>query len=515
MRLIYRIALRNLFLHKGRSIAIGSVIFTGAFFMTIGNGTVTSMQKGLEANIVKGTVGDITLLSEERKEDNLNASQEPIPLIEKYREVYEVISRENEVEGILPTVWGSAAMLDISMGYDQSNEFDSIGFAGVDFEQYKEVRGDNIRIIEGEPLKGGERGILINKTLRERIYDMYRMWILPENGSIVKENLTTEALAEYDNLRTRNDLVLMGVEGNTSASDVRVSVKGIFEYRQINDMLSGLNIIDIETARECMGFLATDDTEADISREDQDLLQSVDEDPDRFFSGDLIFGDMSETPEAHDYETILKTSSNERIKTNYDNGIYTMVQINLKPNANLQAAVNRLNTAFQEASLDSYVRAVSWKQAWPIFSTFARIFRYALRIFINVIYFAAILMIANILSIAAVERTDEIGTMRTLGAQKGFASGMFMAETSLISLLFGILGIVSGGIAIVLFDVIEIKAKSSFIQFLFGGDAFCPALDINSLIVGMIQLAFITAIAMGYPALVARRITPMDAIKRN
>ena len=192
-----------------------------------------------------------------------------------------------------------------------------------------------------------------------------------------------------------------------------------------------------------------------------------------------------------------------------------MVQINLKQEVNLEAAVNRLNSAFQEASLGSYVRAVSWKQAWPVFSTFSRIFRYALGIFVNVIYFAAILMIANILSIAAVERTDEIGTMRTLGAQKGFASGMFMAETSLISLLFGVLGILSGGIAIILFDAIEIKAKSSFILFLVGGDAYCPVLDINGIVVGMIQLAFITVIAMGYPALVARRITPMDAIKRN
>ena len=51
MRLTYKIAFRNLFRHKGRSIAIGFVLFTGTFCMTLGNGTITGMKKSMERNL--------------------------------------------------------------------------------------------------------------------------------------------------------------------------------------------------------------------------------------------------------------------------------------------------------------------------------------------------------------------------------------------------------------------------------------------------------------------------------
>jgi ABC-type lipoprotein release transport system permease subunit len=514
MRLIYKIAARNLLRHKRRSFAVGLVIFIGAFFMTLGNGAIVGMEKGMEFNIIKGLVGDISIISAERKEDNLSNSLEDLTNIERFEDVKKIISDQEDVHKLLFVLLGSAAMLDISMGQGSSNDLETITFWGVNFDEYRDMYGDNIDIIEGEALKEGEKGILINTTLRDQIFNLQNMWLLPEGSAVVKENLTSEALAAYDNLRTRNDLVLMGITGTTTSTDVRVPVKGIFKYKQINELIGSVNIIDSETARECLGYITAADMIKDLPEEDQKLLNSVDDEANLFSDNPVSESNFSENPEYKSDDT-SKSNEKENVTVDYDKGAFTLGQINIKQGVSPETASERINLAFKEAHLDKFVRAVPWRRSWAVVSGYAGVIGRGLMIFITSIFFAAILMIANTLSMAAMERTGEIGTMRVIGAQKRFTSGMFMAETSFLSFLFGGLGILSGIIAIIAFNVMDIKTASPYLQLAFGGSVFRPILEINGIISGVVQLAVITLLGLIYPVLVARRIKPIDAMKRN
>lgn len=514
MRLIYKIAVRNLLRHKGRSAAVGLVIFIGAFFMTLGNGAIVGMEKGMEFNIIKGLLGDISIISAERKNDNLSGSLEDLTNIERFEEVKKIISDRDDVHKLLFVLLGSAAMLDISMGQGSPNDLETINFWGVNFEEYREMYGDNIEIIEGKTLKAGEKGILINTTLRDQIFNLHDMWLLPENGSVVKKNLTSEALAAYDNLRTRNDLVLMGITGTTTSTDVRVPVKGIFKYTQINELIGDINIIDSETARECLGYITAADMITDLSEEDKRLLNTI-EDEENLFSEEIVSENDFSGNSAFNYDDNFKSNEKEKVTADYDKGAFTLGQVNIKQGVSPEIVSERLNLAFQEANLDKIVRAVPWRKSWAVLSGYAGIIGSGLMIFINCIYFAAILMIANTLSMAAMERTGEIGTMRVIGAQKRFTSGMFVAETSVLSFFFGGLGILSGIAAIMAFTVMNIKTTSPYLQLVFGGSVFRPILEINSIITGIVQLAVITVLGLIYPVLVAGRIKPIDAMKRN
>ena len=515
MFLIFKIAFRNIFLHKGRSFAVGGVIFIGALVMILGNGAIAGREEGMERNIVKGLFGDITLISSERRYDSLTDNMEPLKIIDEYEEVQKVVAKQDDVGQFLPLILGYATMLDISMGQTESEGIDTISFWGVDFDKYKKMYGDSVVIVEGEPLKPGERGILLNEERRKTIYNMHDIWILPENGSIIKENLPEDALADYENLQTRNDLVLMGMTGTTSAMDVRVPVKGIFKYKRMNELIASFNLLDIETARECMGYITAGDMKTDLSQEDQDLMDSTYEDLDSLFSKEGMVEEKVIENATESYDAILKAPAKEEEPVDYNKGGYTLAQINLKQGVTSEHAADRLNQSFRDASLDAYVRAVTWKSAYPILLRYSKIFRSGLMIFVYVIYFAAILMIANVMSMAAVERTDEIGTMRTVGARKGFIARMFVVETSMLSFLFGGLGILTGIGAVFLFDAVELLTTSPLLQLIIGGDVFSPRLDINAVISGIILLIVMTAIAMVYPVFVARRIKPMDAIKRN
>ena len=516
MRLTYKIAFRNLFRHKGRSIAIGFVLFTGTFCMTLGNGTITGMKKSMERNAIKGFCGDITLLPQDRREDNMGNSLEPWGILNRYEEIRKVTIEQDYVDRILPLMGGIVQALDISMGQSGSNDIEGIFFLGVNPEKYREMYGDNIIIVEGEALEGDDRGILINTTVRERIYNMHDVWILPENGSIVKENLTGMALFEIEKLTTRNDLVLMGVNSIAIATDVRVPVKGIFKFRHMNEIWgNGFAFMDLESSRECMGYISSEEMVIDLSAEDQALLKTVDEEPESLFSEDYIFQDEISKPVSFDQRSIPKETEARKSVLNHEEGAYAIAQVNLKEGVNLEESVEQLNRSFREKNLDEYVRAVSWRDAWPVLSGYTKIFERVLIIFVFIVYIVAIVMIANALSMAAVERTTEIGTLRTIGVRRSFVSGMFGAEISLLSLLFGGLGLLIGVAAIIMIKMMKITTTSPALQLFFGGSVFSPLVDISSVYKNVVQLLVITLIALIYPIIVARRIKPIDAIRRD
>lgn len=519
MGLGYKIALRNIFRHKGRSFAVGIVIFIGAFFMTLGDGTINGMKKGIENNIIKGMLGDITIMSAERKDDNLNSRSEPLKIIERYDEVERVISNHKSIDKILPIVFGAATMLDVTGGQNQSSEMEPIIFNGVNYERYKNIFNDNIEIIEGESLKYGEAGILINVTVRESIYYNHDIWLLPQKNSINKENLTADALTDYNkgNLLTRNDLVLMGATGTNAATDVRVPIRGIFKYSQINEIAGQWNIIDLETARECMGYITTGEMITDLSHENKKLLSAANNELEMMFSGDTLPTTSLTDKESaiDDYKVFLKENNEEKKVIDYDKGSYTYALINLEKDSNPDAITEELNNAFRQAKLDHYARAVSFKKAWPVLSGYANIFQLILIILVNVIYFVAILMIANILSMTAIERTGEIGTMRVIGTQKRFITKMFIAETTLLSFIFGGLGIISAIVAIIIFTIVDINTSSSLLQLLFGGSKYHPIFNISSIIIGIIQILIVTSLGLIYPVIVVRRVKPIDAMKRD
>lgn len=514
MTLISKIAFRNLFRHKGRSLAIGFVIFTGAFFMTLGNGTITGMQKGVERNVVKGSLGDITIISQDRMGDNLDNSSEPWGVLDRYEEIKKVIINQDYVDKVLPVVWGLASVLDVSKG-QSAGDFHIIVFLGSDPEKSRKMYGDNIIIEEGKALEEGEKGILISTSTRESIYNRHDVWIVPENESIVKENLTDEALAQIDNLSTRSDLVLMGISSTGTATDIRVPVKGIFKFKHLNEVWSGFNIMDLVSSRECMGFISSEEMVTDLSVEDQSLLKADNEDPESLFSEGSIFEDELSEPVSYDFRSNSEEPKEAKRAFNDEMGAYTMAQVNLKEGVNLEESVERLNNSFRENDLDEYVRAVSWRDAWAFLSNIEKMFGGSLLVFVTIVYFAAILMMANTLSMAAVERTKEIGTMRTIGVQRRFVSGMFIAETSLLSLFFGGLGIFMGVGAIVIIAGANITTTVPPLQLLFGGSVFAPLVDITGVFKGIIQLLIITLIAIMYPVIVARRIKPIDAIRRD
>jgi ABC-type antimicrobial peptide transport system permease subunit len=92
---------------------------------------------------------------------------------------------------------------------------------------------------------------------------------------------------------------------------------------------------------------------------------------------------------------------------------------------------------------------------------------------------------------------------------------MFFAETALLSFFFGGIGIVAGYFTVALLALCKFSSENDMVQLLFGGDSFQPFLSGWDIMISIILLAIVTLIAVIYPVLVARSITPLDAIARE
>jgi putative ABC transport system permease protein len=185
----------------------------------------------------------------------------------------------------------------------------------------------------------------------------------------------------------------------------------------------------------------------------------------------------------------------------------------LKKGADPSTAITKLNAAFKEKKLG--VRAISWKKALGPVGSMAALIKAALFVFVMFLFFVAIIIIVNTLSMAAIERTTEIGMMRAVGAKKGFITTMFLAETAMLSFVFGGAGIVLGFFGVNVLAMAHFTSTNDMVQLLFGGDTFRPLLTFVDINLTIIQLTIVTLIAVIYPTRVAQGITPLDAVQRD
>jgi putative ABC transport system permease protein len=115
----------------------------------------------------------------------------------------------------------------------------------------------------------------------------------------------------------------------------------------------------------------------------------------------------------------------------------------------------------------------------------------------------------NTMTVTLLERTAEIGVMRTIGASSGDIVILFVAEAVIVGLLGGVVGILIGGGLGLIFNGILTVAASKF-----GGDSVAlfryPLPFLTFIIVFSGVVGFITGL---FPARRAAKINPLDAIR--
>ncbi len=503
--LIFKIAWRNIKRHKGKSLVVAFIILLGAFIMTAGNATVIGMERGLEKNLVKRVTGDIILVSNDEEKTNVlfTPMGKPIKLLRDFDQVKAALAEENYIEDFLPMTRGGAIILESSTMYP-------VLLFGVNFKDYQRMFGDNLYATEGALLSNGDHGILINEEARENMYKMLGYWTVPEGADPVPDSLSQEAKAEGGNLEVRRQMALMGF-GNENASDIRVPVKGIFKAKALNALWDQIAIIDIESFRECFGYFTARDVTVELPPEEKKLMDSSEAD---FFGEGDIFTSEDTSLNVAAVEKKLAPATTTVTKIDYDASAFNFISLKLQPGVSVQDGLDRVNKLISDKGLP--VKALGWRDAVGQVAQFVGILSTIIAVFVIILFFVAAVIIMNTLSMTAMERTEELGMMRAVGARKSFVSLMFLAETFILAFFGGGLGIFGAVITTWIIRPMGITSGGQdLLDLFFGGDTFQPTLGFVGLVQSICILALVMVISIIYPILVARRITPLDAINRN
>ena len=262
-------------------------------------------------------------------------------------------------------------------------------------------------------------------------------------------------------------------------------------------------IMDIDSFREANGMTTGRDRDAELSKEDKDSLING------FDFGENLVEENKDT-DFNNIENLLAVDNNSDSREATDSGAYNLIVVKVKKNINQEDLIQELNNSFKENNLE--VRAVTWSASLGFIGKIALFIKIALNIFVLFIFFVAIIVIMNTLSMTAMERVTEIGMMRAVGAQKKFLRIMFVKETGYLAFFFGGIGVIAGIILVVLLQLIKIETSNEFLQLAYGGDYLNPIITTTDLIIGMIELSFVTIASLIYPLKLVTKIKPLDAL---
>lgn len=509
MKLIMKIAWRNIMRHKGKSFVIGSILFMGALLMTVGNGVISGMDRGLEEHIVNGFTGDLIIVSDEQQSDNLflDMMGKAIEPIYNYKQIDSLLKTLDYVDKYVPIGKNVAMVLNEEGG--------TPGYAyvlGVDLESYQKMFPNSITLLQGKMLEPGQPGVLCPTGARKEMFSYTNLWFTCEDCPHDTTHMPPEAKEVWESLVYKDNVVFMGMTTDNTSTDIRLGIKGVIKYSALNTIWGQFVTMDIESYRRCLGYFTAADKNAELTEREEELFSAENEDLDALFSSDI----MTDATLDEAFEPSIKLDEEPEAAVedaDLEAGAFNMVLVLLKDHGNLKKKVDMVNSALDSAGIEA--RAIDWKKATGTIGSMASLIKGSLFVFVMFLFFVAIIIIVNTLSMAALERTSEIGMMRAVGARKEFITNMFLGETALLSFFFGGLGILTGVIIVQILASLQIKTDNDMIQLLFGGDTFHPLLSGIDLALAALQLAIVTVLAAIYPVFIARNITPLDAISRD
>jgi putative ABC transport system permease protein len=487
--ILLKIAYRNLKEHKTKSLIIGILIMLGITILVVGNSFIETASQGIEDNYINNYTGNIIITSSEIESPSLTAPSGDIeaatPILPQYPEIKEYVQSLKGVSSVTEQLGGMASI--------KWGEFGE-GFAilyGVEPESYRASFPDGVNIVEGRFLKPGEPGILISREIADSLNET--------SGEVIKPG---------------DSLLLTSMNGNSGTKIREMTVYGIHEPVNGAAELGYAAYVDPKNMRILNGITLNTVENVSLTSEEETLLGSVNEN-DLFGEGeDDLFADLSVGDDSSadpDWDSILGDTSQRDYFTATDPNGWHYIMVSLNQGVSSEKMIRDLNGYFAEEGIEA--RAWDWIDGAGMSAQLANTMKIAFNVLIFIVAIVAVIIIMNTLVISVTERIGEIGTMRAIGAKKSFVRMMITWETIIISIFFGLMGIVLGAAIVAIMGSVGFSAGGNmFLTVLLGGEIFRPVISLSAMGLSLIVITIIGVIASLYPVSVALKISPVQAM---
>lgn len=159
------------------------------------------------------------------------------------------------------------------------------------------------------------------------------------------------------------------------------------------------------------------------------------------------------------------------------------------------------------------LEVIDWQAASGLVGQFVTMLRGVLLVAVVIFFGIALVIINNAMVMATLQRVKEIGTMRAIGAQRRFVVTMLLVEIATVGIVFGLAGAALGGAVVAAIrGAGGIPAVTDLLYFVFSGPALFPRLGAASVGISLAVVLTVAILSALYPALIAMRVTPVEAM---
>lgn len=498
MPVTLRMAFRNLVEHKAKSLIVGSLLAIGVLILVLGNAFLDASRRGIETSFTANYTADVIITGTADGPVSLFGVQsigglEQTPIIPDYEKVYGyastlpgVVAASGMASGfglVTNEEQDEAAAADGGGDEDMGDAF--IMLFGVDAEHYWKLF-EGLTLVQGHFLAPGEQGLMVGDGRLEKI---------------------SKRLGRAVGV---GDEVLIQGMGATGIRLRSVRIVGTFSRAAEGAGPEQLSYIDINTLRSLNGMTLGATEDIVLTKAETGLLKM--DDLDSLF-GDDMFEEPAAAPAAASggiAELLGDTSARDRLNQ-ADTGAWHAILMRLDHPSQAPAVVARLNAWFAAEGIDA--KAGDWQVAAGPYAQSVDVLRIVFTVAVIILAIVAVIIIMNTMVVSVIERTGEIGTMRALGAGKLFVRKMFAAETTVLSLVFGVIGIALSFVAAGIVNAIGIEASNQFFEILFGGKVLSAVISPGSVVGALALIVAVGLAAHVYPVAVALRIQPVRAMQ--
>lgn len=487
--MIWAIAVRNLWQHRTKTLIIGILVAIGVSLTFLGNAMLDSMIRNISSIFTEYYTGDVLITSSETLGAGVFGAQSDdvvgfptIPVLNDFDRIFEKVSALEGVESVTPQLSGYALFNfdDGSMDYNL--------FFGIEPDSYFPVM-NGMTMVEGRRLEPGESGVMLQ----------YKTW------------------KDFREKKGR-DLKVGGMVSLTSFGTGGIRIRelpivGIYEFPAGNDRMFPMSFIDARSLRYLAGPVGGMSEKVEVPaaatallEDDLDIDSLFGDDAGSGFSGEALAASTGTVTSDNVFE-ILGDSPASPVPeaTNWHFAL-----VRMKKGADSDAVIKTMNAWFDDQ--DILARAQGWwVSAMPDSLTYSGV-QILFNVAIFILGFVSIIIIMNTLVVSVMERTSEIGTMRALGAQRGFIRRMFIAETAFITLVFGGIGLAVGFITIGILHRIGIPTDNDALRYLGGGVLLRPVIGPQPVILSLSLMGIIALFSWMYPVAIALKVSPLKAI---
>lgn len=180
------------------------------------------------------------------------------------------------------------------------------------------------------------------------------------------------------------------------------------------------------------------------------------------------------------------------------------IDIVAQPEATSGAALDRLQTTARSTLGDAYsvvYPATQGRRVTRMLDTY----RVGLDFFSMIGIFVGAFLIYNAFSMTVVERTREIGMLRTIGMTQGQVIGQILVQAAILGLVGAVIGVGLG--------VLLSKGMIRVSELLFAQELRQVQIPLDSVLLAISIGIFVTLLAALLPALQASRISPLEALR--